>query len=117
VFFQRFKIKIKGVENLKTKSKLLLLALSLSLVAMALPQAFAHSHIETGTDQTVLLPDAYHGEEARGHAAFGIGVAKGGECHPIFGCPHFPEGLDAYPTQSADSAIIGGGGGDPINVK
>ncbi len=84
-------------------------ALFFGLVMMAMPAAFAHSHVETGNGGCVELPDSYHGEEARGYSAFGIGTAKGGECHPIFGCPDFPPGIDAYPTQSADSAIIGGG--------
>ena len=86
-----------------------------SIIAMAVPQVLAHSHIETGTGQEVVLPDSYHGDATRGLAGFGIGVAKGGIIGP-FGA-HFPGPLEDFPTQSADSAIIGGGATDPINVK
>jgi hypothetical protein len=86
-------------------------ALVVGLLVMALPQAFAHSHVETGNGDCVELPDAYHGEAARGHAGFGIGVAKGGTINPNFPPAEgfFPGNLEAYPTQSADSAIEGGG--------
>ena len=85
--------------------------LGLLLAGIIAPATLAHSHIETGNDGCVLLPDAYHGDETRGHAGFGIGVAKGGMINPSFppGEGFFPGNLEDYPTQSADSAIESGG--------
>jgi hypothetical protein len=82
-----------------------------SILALAIVgTSFAHSKIETGNGGCVALPDSYHGDETRGHSGFGIGVAKGGTINPSFPPAEgfFPGNLEGYPTQSADSAILGG---------
>ena len=90
------------------KKLVLASVLGLLLVVAIGPTAFAHSHVETGNGGCVVLPDSYHDEETRGKSGFGIGVAKGGQVGP-FGLPDMPGGLDGFPTQSANSAIEGGG--------
>lgn len=96
--------------------KKIVLALVLgAILALGLGSSsvFAHSHVETGDGGCVLLPDAYHGDETRGHTGFGIGIAKGGTINPDFppAPGFFPGNLEDYPTQSGNSVIEGGGCG------
>ncbi len=94
---------------------MLLCLLAVSFVIMALPQAFAHSHVETGTEQCVALPNSYHSSDPdahpaasyRGYSGFGIGTAQGGEVGP-FGYPPLPGPHEEFATVGANGAMDGG---------